>query len=90
LAPDRGSAGIVASGVGKAEQAVDLSISKDPGDPAVEAAVDRLTAQQQTEIIALYERRGLGIYEVAERVGVDHMVVWRLLRRYNLGPTEWT
>jgi transcriptional regulator of acetoin/glycerol metabolism len=72
---------------------VDLSISKDPGDQAAEAAeaaVDRLTAQQQAEIIALYERRGLGIYEVADRVGVDHMVVWRLLRRYNLGPTEWT
>jgi transcriptional regulator of acetoin/glycerol metabolism len=72
---------------------VDLSTSKDPGDhaaEAAEAAVDRLTAQQQTEIIALYERRGLGIYEVAERVGVEHMVVWRLLRRYNLGPTEWT
>ena len=69
---------------------MDLSISKDPGDQAAEAAVDSLTAQQQAEIIALYERRGLGIYEVAERVGVDHMVVWRLLRRYNLGPTEWT
>jgi transposase len=68
---------------------VELSISKDPGDQA-EAAVDRLTVQQQTEIINLYERRGLGIYEVAERVGVDHAVVWRLLRRYNLGPTDWT
>lgn len=69
---------------------MDLSTSKDPGDHAAEAAVDRLTAQQQTEIITLYERRGLGIYEVAERVGVDHMVVWRLLRRHNLGPAEWT
>jgi hypothetical protein len=71
-------------------KAVELSISKDPGDQAAEAAVDRLTVQQQTEIITLYERRGLGIYEVAERVGVEHLVVWRLLRRYNLGPTEWT
>lgn len=69
---------------------MELSISKDPGDQTAEAAVDRLTVQQQTEIITLYERRRLGIYEVAERVGVDHMVVWRLLRRYNLGPAEWT
>jgi transcriptional regulator of acetoin/glycerol metabolism len=69
---------------------VELSISKNPGDQAAEAAVDRLTVQQQTEIINLYERRGLGIYEVAERVGVDHMVVWRLLRRHNLGPAEWS
>lgn len=69
---------------------MNLSISEDPGDQAAEAAVDRLTVQQKADIVTLYEQRGLGIYEVAERVGVEHKVVWRLLRRYNLGPTEWT